>query len=485
MLYQDEVPKHRPAQRNTVHLANCGSRGMAGGDDQARRAGLYAALRRAAAAASLGALACALALVFAGAGRSAPAVAGRDPLPPGSLELLALHANGKFPALDYVETQLTVEPRSQHQRQWPQQHAQQQALAEKLPVAPHHCESVGPQCCDAGAPFECCCGQFAAVVKNKTLVRINNATTAAHAIPQLPHQCNETGQHCCTADAPFTCCCSMFKEAKHQQRATAVAADGKPVGNRASARAEEAPAKGARRLAKKGAKESIAEEAIREVDQIKALENANGQGASTAAVKKRAIKTPAAGPQKDAAGKRPVKTGDKAEQRAAAETRRAEERKEIRDALHRMDVQSSQQSGIPMPAGVKAVQKFARAFFGHNQRDAALRKKLEKEASMHVESADGIDVKEHVSLGTDGRVHMSRKGPDMNALTMKALDELKMDETLTSSLTRRASSHSPSQATAKQDGRAKTTPSDTFRAPSDASARAWQPPSVDFSNLGR
>ena len=308
-----------------------------------------------------------------------------------------------------------------------------------------------------------------AVVKNKTLMKIHDEISAT--IPQVAHQCNETGPQCCAEDAPFTCCCVLSKESKQQQLAAVVSARQSPP----EALLENAESHFKHEKAR--AKIAHHVENDNQAD--------NGQGASRVTVKKTAVKETPARLEKDAAGMRPVTEEDKA--RAEAAKRRAEELKEIKDAILRIDLQSAKKSLVPMPAQARAVQKFAKSYFGHDQRHAELHKELAKDASAHSEFPDDINIhaKEHVSLGMDRHVLMSRKDASMTELTMKALNELGMDEkelarvSASSQTTRRASRKGSHEESAK------ATLSDMFGAPSDASARAWQPPAVDFSNLVR
>jgi hypothetical protein len=351
--------------------------------------------------------------------------------------------------------------------QFKDEHEPRKNITLAIPLVPHHCEDVGPHCCDAGAPFECCCGLMGAVVKNKTLVKIHDESSAT--ISQVSHQCNETGPQCCAEDAPFTCCCVLSKESKQQQLAAVVAARKSPP----------------EALLENGESHSKHEKARAKVAHHVEHDNqaAAGQSASRVTVKNTAVKETTARLEKEAAGMRPVTAEDKA--RAEAAKRRAEELKEIKDAILRIDLQSAKKMLVPMPAQARAVQKFAKSYFGHDQRHAELRKDLAKDASAHLESRNDIDAKEHVSLGMDGRVLMSRKDASMTELTMKALNELGMDEKELARVS--ASSQTMRRASRKgsDEESAKATLSDMFGAPSDASARAWQPPAVDFSNLVR
>jgi hypothetical protein len=319
------------------------------------------------------------------------------------------------------------------------------------------------------------------VVKNKTLVKIHDESSAT--IPQVSHQCNETGPQCCAEDAPFTCCCVLSKESKQQQLAAVVSARKPPPealkNGESHFKHETVRAKVAHHVGTRVTKEDVAREARRELEEIKALENDNlaaaGQSASRVTMKKTAVKETPARLEKHAAGMRPVTAEDKA--RAEAAKRRAEERREIKDAIRRIDLQSAKKSLDPMPAQTRAVQKFAQSYFGHDQRHTELRKELSKDAIAHLESSDDIDAKERVSLGMDG------KDATMTELTAKALNELGMDEKELASVSALSQTTRRTSKKGSDEESAKATLSDTFGAPSDATARAWQPPAVDFSNL--
>ena len=315
------------------------------------------------------------------------------------------------------------------------------SLATTIPVDPHFCTRVGPECCATGAAFDCCCGQFVEA-KPRSQKAIDTSDPVEeheakqmlnHTVPQLPHYCNDTGKHCCAADAPFECCCSMFKEKPSsrtvRQRGEVMAMKMKRFANsyfghdKAHEKMARAEIKAAGKVSFKAKtashqvkstssqSETITEQALNVLNNIKTFEgdaaHQSVPAQATARTQSHAKTAPSA--KKAAAKSTAGKRGKAANAKESGRMLRSDERRELEEDVQRKS--STSTTTLQMPAKVRAVQKIAAQVFGQQSErkmsDSVLRKQLAKEADTLTDSSmDAIERDAMQELHDDSKVRV-------------------------------------------------------------------------------
>ena len=348
-----------------------------------------------------------------------------------------------------------------------------------------------------------------------------HANTTDHVIPQMRHNCTDLGKHCCLAEAPLECCCVLSRWGKHPEDEPARSSRHLGALFRKQAGVETSFARAGHGSVKAEKPKHltatmIEAEAHAQMDALKAFE----LDTTTSLVKAAARSQKAGGPRSNqarmnrmhvaqqrssAAGtgrpqsEPPSKSAAVAEKSKPRETGAAGARqraasKQIADAgrdgkgvtaglLHQLHVSAGEA-------------KHRSSSFTHqnvlppitNGSNSALRKDLLHEAN----SPESRQVANRVSMSDDGILAMamaqvradSKLAHDRNAMITEGGVEFGTAKEQSLIAKPKPANHGTRKGA--NDARApKAVTSHIFaeQAPSDASARAWKPPSFAFANL--
>ena len=306
-------------------------------------------------------------------------------------------------------------------------------------------------------------------------------------IPQTGHNCTQTGMHCCGADAPFDCCCSIFKEAAHKQSTVVLAKQ----------KGREVADKMARFANTYFGHDKVHAKIVR--DEIKALfhpvhRRVVGDEITAEAMAElrkiedfQADKMPKEKSGSFLASKAAAGTEKIVLQKSASETRGAERRELMKDVG-----EDNSEKVAERTRTVRVAERFADQYFTDDQSHAALRKQLEQEANTTSSKltatpviADSDPTLASTKTAT-ARLQKAAGGPRVSfadKITEEAIQEYQKDKSLEQDDADSASSSPRSNSKSVHSHARTQEAASMFESSSDASARAWMPPKVNFAGL--